>query len=94
MTTEKIPAGAELPADLVTPRDVARLLKVHVSTVYRWIFDGKLASYRRAGCRYLVRRADVRAVLEPVRPSPTRPQEPILNGERAREFLRSRGYKV
>jgi excisionase family DNA binding protein len=88
------PPGDGLPDDLITPNQVARLLKVHISTVYRWCLSGRLPSYRRAGWRFLIRRSDVRTILEPVRPSPSCPAEPVLGGERLNEFLRSRGYKV
>jgi excisionase family DNA binding protein len=83
-----------LPDDLITPKEVARLLKVHVSTVYRWCLSGRLPSYRRAGCRFLIRLADVRSLLQPVQPSPVCPAEPLLGGQRLDEFLRARGYKV
>jgi excisionase family DNA binding protein len=88
------PDAGPLPEDLLTPAQVARLLKVHISTVYRWCLSGRLPSYRRAGSRFLICRADVRALLEPVRPSPTSPREPMLAGQRLDEFLRSRGYQV
>jgi excisionase family DNA binding protein len=69
-----------LPEDLVTPGEVAKLLKVHISTVYRWWLSGRLPSYRLAGVRFLIRRADVRAVLQPVHPSPAQPQEHARRG--------------
>jgi hypothetical protein len=39
-------------------------------------------------------RSDVRSILQPVKPSPTVPTEPIMSGQKVDEFLRSRGYKV
>ncbi len=52
-----------LPTDLITPKAAARLLHAHVASVYRWITQGKLRSWKRAGTRHLVNRADVLALL-------------------------------
>ena len=57
-----------LPDDLIRPRDAARLLRCHVSMVYRAIQDGRLAAYRIAGSRYAVSEAAVLALVQQVRP--------------------------
>lgn len=54
--------------DLITPGEAAQRLGVCQQTIYRWILRGKLAAQKRADTRYLVRQADVEALLAPVRP--------------------------
>jgi excisionase family DNA binding protein len=39
----------DLPADLKTPKQLARRLDVHVSTVRRWMRRGALAAYKIGG---------------------------------------------
>lgn len=57
---------SELPADLRTPKCVARLLGVSVSTVRRWLREGRLRGYRIGGrCR--ISEAVARALVVPVR---------------------------
>jgi excisionase family DNA binding protein len=58
----------DIPQDLVTPREAARQLKVHLATIYRWILSGALPAWRRGQNRYMVSRAAVAAMLQPVRP--------------------------
>ncbi len=52
-----IPAG-EVPADLVSVWAAARLLGVHLTTVRRWINEGKLQAYS-VGRRQCVSKSDV-----------------------------------
>lgn len=93
-----------IPDDLVSPRKACEILSVNISTLYRWILAGKLRSWRRAGTRYRVSLADVRALLEPVmpRPRPTREELGLPASKRAlaararhtQEVLRRAGYKI
>jgi excisionase family DNA binding protein len=59
-----------LPDDLISPKTAAKILRSHISTVYRLIHSGKLRSFRRAGTRHLVSRADVEALLVEETPAP------------------------
>jgi hypothetical protein len=55
------------------------MLKVHISTDYRWCLSGKLPCYSVAGALFLIRRADVRTILAPVVPSTVEPHKPMMN---------------
>jgi len=59
-----------IPADLIGLAEAAQLLpsrkpgrKLHVTSLYRWIADGKLRGWRIGG-HYFVSRADVLALPE------------------------------
>ncbi len=54
-----------LPDDLITPRQAARLLGVHPATVYRYLRVGRLACWVRAGTRKFVSQAAVRGLFTP-----------------------------
>lgn len=49
---------AELPDDLISVSQGAKLAKMHVSALWRWAMKGKIAHWRR-GSRVFVRRSDV-----------------------------------
>jgi excisionase family DNA binding protein len=85
-----------LPSDLITPKEAARLLRVHVSTVHRWIRDGRLHAYKRATERYLVRRADVEGMVREVVPLPevTRLTDERRRAEEAVARLREKGVRA
>jgi excisionase family DNA binding protein len=51
------------PDDTVSPKQAARLLKTHVSTIYRLIGSGKLRSFKHPGTRHLLSRRAVLALL-------------------------------
>lgn len=56
----------QMDTDLLTAAEAARLLKVSIVTVKRWLKDGRLPAYR-LGPRYVrIRRADLSKVLTPV----------------------------
>lgn len=84
-----------LPADLITPKEAARLIRTHISTIHRWVQSGRLRGWKR-GSRYLISRADVEAMLRPVTPLPelTREKELEKRAEKAMEELRRDGWKV
>jgi excisionase family DNA binding protein len=90
---------SELPDDLLTPRQAAKIMKTHTSTIIRWVLSGKLRGYRQAGTRYLISRRDLQAMLVPVVPDPevelprTASQEREA-AEAAKARLRLRGYRV
>lgn len=48
--------------ELLTPAEVAALLRVTRRTVYQWITDGRLPALR-AGGRWRIRREDIEAFL-------------------------------
>lgn len=83
--------------NLLTPREAAARLGCSTATVYRWILSGKLPAVTRGGTRYLVRPADVLALLTPVRPArvvrPARKRGQKLRERRAREVLRAAGLE-
>lgn len=87
------------PADLIRPARAAQLLHVHICSLYRWIAAGKLRAWRRAGRRYVVSEADVKALLEPVVPREpaagveTRAQR-AARAAHAEEVLKAAGYKL
>ena len=56
----------DLPDDLMTPREAAKLLRCHLSCIHRWIQKGKLPAWRVNGERYLVSRAALLALVTPV----------------------------
>lgn len=60
--------------DLLKPTEAAQLLRVHVAQVYRWVGSGLLPSQRtptKRGRGHLrIERADVLALLQPVRLKP------------------------
>jgi excisionase family DNA binding protein len=84
-----------LPNDLISPKTAARLLSVHVATIYRLVSEGKLPALRRAGTRLLVRRVDVEALLTPVVPAVPVPSAHALRREQieAEEALRAAGLR-
>lgn len=86
-----------VPDDLITPKAAAKLVNVHISSVYRWVLSGKLKGYRRAGSRYLVSRADVLGMIQPVEvEAPDRPRTRREEEEAARravEELRRQGIR-
>jgi excisionase family DNA binding protein len=74
--------GIDLGRDeVLTTNQIARLLKVHIASVYRWLLSGKLVGYRRGG-RFVVRRQDLEAFLEPVVPMRDRPRLVPLKAEK------------
>lgn len=85
-----------LPEDLMTPKQASRLVRAHVSTVYRWIHAGQIPAYRRGMSRYLVSRADVERMLSRVVPLPelaTSADEERRHQE-VMQRLREKGLKV
>lgn len=55
----------DLNADLLTPGEVATLLRVDARTVSRWARDGKLPSIRTVGGHRRFRRAEIQPYLTP-----------------------------
>lgn len=47
------------PKDLINTRRAARILRLHVNSVRRWIAEGKLTGYRHGG-RWHVSKAEVK----------------------------------
>ena len=50
---------ARKDSPFIDPRQAARLLKTHVSTIYRLVLHGKIPARRIGGRRYVLRREDV-----------------------------------
>jgi excisionase family DNA binding protein len=57
-----MPEPPELPEDLMTTKEAARLLKTCPQTILRWILKGKLPGYR-IGYRWRVSRAELLAMV-------------------------------
>ena len=57
--------GKTRPDDLLTPREVARLLRVTRKTVSRWAIEGELPCIKTLGGHRRFRRSDIeRAIAE------------------------------
>lgn len=54
-----------LPADAITPKEAAALLRVSKTTIYAWIDSGELPSVT-VGRRYRISRRDVLAMVQDV----------------------------
>jgi excisionase family DNA binding protein len=54
-----------MPEDLIDAGAAARLLRVHISTIYRWALTGRLRAWR-VGSRYRVSQAEVLASVREV----------------------------
>lgn len=54
----------------MSPKEVARMLGLHVGTVYRWISEGRLKA-RRLSRYYVVWEEDARAMLTPATARPS-----------------------
>ncbi len=87
----------DLPDDLITPPEAARILHTHLATIHRWIQSGSIRAWKRCMRgdvnRYLLSEADVRARLRPYQP-PTMPasKAEIEDGYAASvRHLRARG---
>lgn len=73
----------------LTPKQIAALCKVGVTTVYRWIFEGRLPATRRLG-RYFVRESDLDKLYEPVGGRPNSAAE-VQRSEATKNRLRDMG---
>lgn len=82
-----------IPDDLILPKEVARLHKVHVSTVHRWIRAGRLRAYKRAGHRVVVSKAAALAVLQQVVPKSPAPRDAAAAAGQAAARLAGMGYR-
>lgn len=78
-------ARPQPPDDLITCKVAARLLDVHVATIYRWVSEGKLPSYVRGGCRRLVSRAELMGLIRRDDRRPPPPPPPVAFGQAQRE---------
>lgn len=58
----------ERPEDLLTPAEVAAILRVDAKTVTRWANEGRIPSTRTPGGHHRYRRADVDAANTPTPP--------------------------
>jgi len=61
------PVRTVLNEDYVTVPEAAQLLRVHVSTIRRWIDSGELPAHRVGQRRILVKRADLTNLITPAR---------------------------
>jgi excisionase family DNA binding protein len=58
--------SSDIPERLITPSQAAKLLGVHISTVRRWITQGKLPAYRVGGRGIRIRSSDVEELITPL----------------------------
>ena len=56
---------SDVPDDLISPREASQVLGVHLASIYRFIEDGRLPAWRRAGTRWRVSKAAVLGLLVP-----------------------------
>jgi excisionase family DNA binding protein len=65
------PSPSDLPGDLITATELTKLLptRPHVSTVIRWVQQGKLRGWR-LGRKWMVSKAEGLRLVEPVRVEP------------------------
>jgi excisionase family DNA binding protein len=84
----------ELPDDLVGLSEATRLIpsvrpgrKVHVTSLYRWIAQGRLRAWRR-GKHLFVSRADLAALHQVRQPAPPSPVGTKAERRRAQEWAR------
>jgi excisionase family DNA binding protein len=63
--------------DLLTPQEVAKILRVSVSTVYYWVSHGELDAYRVGTTRKVIRipRSAVDRIVQPMQPE----KEPVTH---------------
>ena len=95
------PRPPQPPDDLITPKTAARIMDTHISTIYRWISEGRLKSYLRAGCRRLISKAELMGLIR-ADDTKAKPPAPIRFGteqraqqarqRHAREVLRAAGF--
>jgi excisionase family DNA binding protein len=90
----------DVPDDLLSLREAAELVRVRVPTMRRWVCEGRLRGWRR-GCYYLVSKAEVMGMLEPVGALPAKKSagavDPLVLSARAlavKEELRRAGFRV
>jgi hypothetical protein len=87
----------DLPDDLLTLAEAARLARASPSSVYRWTRTGRLRGWVRTGGVVFVSAAEVRGLFRAVRP-PRQPGQRTLDAaarrehERAVEALRRAGW--
>jgi hypothetical protein len=92
----------EVPDDLITVREAVALLKspwkgketINKQTLYRWIWQGKLPSWRR-GSYIFVSRRDVEALtqLQPTQVQAPPSQTPRQHDREVQRRLRAAGLK-
>ena len=81
--------STEIPPDLIRPGAAAKLLGIHLATLYRWMEDGDLPFYRLGPKQRRVSRRDVEAMVRPERrPLKNRRPRQLPNWER--EAMRRR----
>lgn len=73
----------EIPSDLMRPGDAAKLLGIHVGTLYRWFEAGKLPYYRFAGYERRVSRRDLVAMVQLEQAEPPATKRARRKAERA-----------
>ncbi len=59
------PTASAMPLDLIEAGEAASMAMVHVSGIRRWVKDGKLRGWRRAG-RVFVSQSELAAMFQPV----------------------------
>jgi excisionase family DNA binding protein len=69
--------------EYVSPKVVAGMLGVSAEAVRRWCRSGKLPAIQLGGYLYRIRRADVRAFMEPKYKPPPRTRREASAGHRA-----------
>jgi excisionase family DNA binding protein len=85
----------ELPRDPITVAEGARMLRVHLTTMYRFILRGQVPAVRVGG-RWRLSRADVLAFVRRTGPAEAagqgRGRAPVPTHAEAEALLRREGY--
>ncbi len=86
-----IPTATDDP--LMSPKQVAQLLNVHPTSVYRWVHQGLLRAVRMGSSRFRIRKSAALAMLQPVQvvPLPPTAAEERRKKEATNEILRRHG---
>ena len=77
----------DIPDDLITTPHAARLARVHIATIRRWIFARKIGAYRIGGL-WMVSRAELLAKWQRVEAVVPEPPERIETGTERRRHER------
>jgi excisionase family DNA binding protein len=84
-----------LPADLIAIPEAAKILRVHVTSVYRYVMRRQLPAYKVGG-RYWLSRGDVLGFVQRTGPGgeggDPGPRAPVPSHAEAVALLRKEGY--
>lgn len=83
--------NADIPEDLVTMTEAARLARCSLNSLYRWLLQGKLSSWKRCGRRFVSRAELLGLFEEDRREPPAAPERRRRRDRETQEVLRRHG---